>query len=103
VTQQVNSALGRLTVKVFDYTKLGTDTHTHARAGTHTVRLLWTNEQNVAEGATHTTHNKHKRRMYKSAAGFEPAIPAKEQAQTYALDRTATGISITMLILNNII
>jgi hypothetical protein len=25
-------------------------------------------------------------------AGLEPAIPASEQPQTYALDRTATGI-----------
>jgi hypothetical protein len=41
--------------------------------------------------------------MYKPAAGFEPSIPAKQQAQTYALDGTATGISITMLVLNNII
>ena len=28
------------------------------------------------------------------AAGFEPAIPAKEQSQTDALDRAATGIGI---------
>jgi hypothetical protein len=27
-----------------------------------------------------------------SAAGFEPAIPAVEQLQTFALDGTATGI-----------
>jgi hypothetical protein len=27
-------------------------------------------------------------------AGFEPAIPASEQQQTHALDRTATGIGI---------
>jgi hypothetical protein len=25
-------------------------------------------------------------------AGFEPAIPATKRTQTYALDRTATGI-----------
>jgi len=26
------------------------------------------------------------------SAGFEPAIPAMKRVQTYALDRTATGI-----------
>jgi len=27
-----------------------------------------------------------------SLAGFEPATPAREQVETHALDRTATGI-----------
>jgi hypothetical protein len=27
-------------------------------------------------------------------AGFEPAIPAGERPQTYALDRAATGIGV---------
>jgi hypothetical protein len=29
------------------------------------------------------------------SAGFEPVIPADEQLQTHALDRSATGIGIT--------
>jgi len=29
-------------------------------------------------------------------AGLEPAIPASEQPQTYALDHVATGISKTV-------
>jgi hypothetical protein len=49
-------------------------------------------DQFVAEAATYTTHNKHKRRTYMPSAGFEPAIPAIKRPQTYASDRTATGI-----------
>jgi len=37
---------------------------------------LWTNDQLVAETATFTTHNKHKRRTSMPSAVFEPAIPA---------------------------
>jgi hypothetical protein len=50
------------------------------------------NDQLVAEAATYTTHNKHERQT--ASAGFEPAIPAIERPQTYALDRSATGIDI---------
>ena len=46
----------------------------------------------MAEAATYTTHNKHNRRTSMTTAGFEPAFPAIEQLQTYALDCTATGI-----------
>jgi len=31
------------------------------------------------------------------AVGFEPAVPAIEQPQTYALDRTATAIGFLLL------
>jgi hypothetical protein len=41
--------------------------------------------QLVAEAATYTTHNKHKRRTSMPSEGFKPAIPAIEQPQTYAL------------------
>ena len=47
-------------------------------------------DQLVAEAATYATHNKHKR-ISMLTAGFEPANPATQQLQTYALDRTATG------------
>ena len=50
-----------------------------------------TSDQLVAEDATYTTHNKHKRRTFMPSAGFEPAIPALERPQMYGLDRTATG------------
>jgi hypothetical protein len=50
-------------------------------------------DQPVAEAATYTTHNKHKRRTTSMpSVGFEPRIPVVERLQTYALDRTATGI-----------
>lgn len=48
----------------------------------------------VAKTSTRTAHNIHKKNIH--APGgiffFEPAIPAKRMMQTYALDRTATGI-----------
>jgi hypothetical protein len=33
--------------------------------------------------------------------GFEPAIPAKEKPETYALDRAATGTALCFLDPNN--
>ena len=38
-----------------------------------------------------TTHNTHSRQTSMAPMGFEPAIPASERPQTYALDRAATG------------
>ena len=61
-------------------------THTH----THPVELLWMSDQLVAQAATYTTHNKHRRTSMPSA-GYEPAIPAIKQLHTYVLERTATG------------
>jgi hypothetical protein len=48
-------------------------------------------EQLVAEAATYTTHNKHKRTSMPSS-GFEPAIRAAKWLQTYALNQMATEI-----------
>ena len=42
-----------------------------------------------------TTHNTHKRHTSMPAAGFEITVPAIEQPQTHALDRTATEIGFT--------
>ena len=36
-----------------------------------------------------------------SPAGFEPAIPASEKPETYALDRVATGIGLCLSDPNN--
>lgn len=47
-------------------------------------------DQPVTEGATYTTHNKHNRKLSMHSAVFELAIPANDQPQTFALDRTAT-------------
>jgi len=63
-------------------------TQTHARP----LGLLWTSDQPVTEAATYTAHNKQKRRISLSSAGFESSILASEQPQNYALDRTATAI-----------
>jgi hypothetical protein len=42
----------------------------------------------------------HKRRTYLPSDGLESAIPAIEQPQTYALDRTVTGMgSVDVIIL----
>jgi len=39
-----------------------------------------------------TTHNIHKRQTSMPPAGLEPAIPASERPQKYAVDCPATGI-----------
>jgi len=60
---------------------------------THTPsRILYTSDQLVAEAATYETHNKHQRRTSMPLAGFELAIRAIKRPNTYAVDRTATGI-----------
>ena len=83
VAQQPNSGPGRLTVDV---------SRSHTIRHIHSLGLLRPSDQLVAEAATYTTHNKHKRRKSVPSAGFEPAIPAIERLQTDDVDRTATGI-----------
>jgi hypothetical protein len=39
------------------------------------------------------THNNHKRQTPMHPAGLQPATPASEWPQTYALDREFTGIA----------
>jgi hypothetical protein len=41
-----------------------------------------------------TTHNTHNRQTSMPPADFEPAISAGKRLQTYALDRSATGIGL---------
>ena len=41
-----------------------------------------------------TAHNTHNRQTSVPPVGFEPAISADEQPQTYALDRAATGTGL---------
>ena len=84
------------------HTHYSTHTHTHSHTyiqfdthtRTHHVGLLWESEQHIAEPATCTTHNEHKRRTPMPWAAFEPAIPATEWPQTYFLDRTANRIGV---------
>jgi hypothetical protein len=44
-----------------------------------------------------TTHKNYKRQTCLDPAGFEPAIPVREQPQTHALDRAATYIDSEFL------
>jgi len=39
-----------------------------------------------------TTHKTHKRQVFMSPVGYEPAIPASERSQPDDLDRAASGI-----------
>jgi hypothetical protein len=67
------------------------------RAHIHTVGLLWTSNQLVAEASTYTQYNityNHKRQTSMLRAGCKPAIPATKRPQTYALDRAAAGIGV---------
>jgi len=63
---------------------------------THSAGLLWTMDQNVVEASACTAHNIYKKQtsMSMHLVVFEPAIPANQRPQTYALDRTATTIEI---------
>jgi hypothetical protein len=56
----------------------------------HTVGLLWTSDQPVAEASTYT--GQHNRQTSMPRAGFERATPGTKRPQTYALDRAAIGI-----------
>jgi len=59
----------------------------------HSVGLLWTNDQSVAETTTwqHTTLITQTSMPW---VGFEPKISAGERPKTYALDRRATGTGV---------
>jgi hypothetical protein len=63
---------------VVDVSRPHINRHTHS----HTVGLLGMRDQPVAEAATHTTHNRHKRRTSTPSAGFEPVILVIERPQT---------------------
>jgi hypothetical protein len=57
----------------------------------HTVRLLWTSDQPVAETSTYT--GQHNRHTSMPGAGLESATLATKWQQTYVIDSEATGIS----------
>jgi len=59
----------------------------------HSVGLLWTSDQSVAETSTCTTDNTHNKHPYHQLE-FEPTISAGERPKTHFLDRAATGIGI---------
>jgi hypothetical protein len=70
------------------------DTHTH----THTLGLLGTSNQLVAEVIIYKTHYKNKRRTTTPLAVFETTIPTVELPQTVAFDSTSAGIGGFLLI-----
>ena len=49
-----------------------------------------------ADSSGRVSHNTHMRQTSMPAEGFEPAFPASERAQTYALDRASTGHGSTI-------
>ena len=49
-----------------------------------------------------TTHNTHNRQTSVAPAGFESSIPASKRPKTRTLDRAATGIDSTQLLINSI-
>jgi hypothetical protein len=53
----------------------------------HSVGLLWTRDQLVAETSTLATHNTHKRQTSMPPVGIEPTILVSERPQIHALDR----------------
>ena len=69
----------------------------------YTQRRTTIGRTSLDEGPAHrkdlylTTHNTHNRQTSMPPVGFEPTIPAGEQSQTYALDRTATGTGFTAI------
>jgi hypothetical protein len=60
----------------------------------HPVGTFRTGGLLVAEAATYTTKNTHKRRTTPLSGEFEAATPATEKLQADALDGAATGIGL---------
>ena len=67
----------------------------------HSIGLLWTSDQPIAETRTcqHTTltTDRHPRPLLE----FEPTISAGERPQTYALDHPATGTGLQRFMLRS--
>ena len=81
VEQQPNTGLDDLTAEV---SRLHNIRHSLSRTPL--------NNESVAEAATHTTHNKHKRQTSVPSAGFNPMTPAIKWLQIYAFTAQATRI-----------
>jgi hypothetical protein len=69
------------------------NTQWHTHTITHRLCRTPLDEGLVRRGDPYLrTYNIHKRQTSMLTVGFEPAIPASERPQTYALNCTATGI-----------
>jgi len=76
-----------------------TDTLHHIHRHTHILGRTPLNAGSARRRDLYlTTHNTYKRQTSIPPAGFEPAIPASERPQTYALEGTAAGIGPNPLI-----
>jgi hypothetical protein len=73
--------------------------HTHLDARQNSPGRVISQSQRPLPTQDHTTY-KHKRQTSKHRAGFEPAIQATKQPQTYALDRAANGTGWIVALLN---
>lgn len=61
---------------------------------THTIDMTPLYQRSVRHRDLYLTRRRiHKRNISMLLAGFEPAIPARDRPQSYALDRVATSIS----------
>jgi hypothetical protein len=67
------------------------------------VGLLWTSDQLIAETSTSQRTTLTTDRHPCPPVGFEPTISAGKWLQTYALQRTATGISIRLISLSKLL
>jgi len=54
----------------------------------------------VAETATYTSRNRHRRRKSKILSGIRARYPANRMFQNYVLDRTANGLRHNYLRMN---
>jgi hypothetical protein len=83
--QWLDSPLEAKAASVFEASR------SHSLDTPHSVGLLWTRDQPVAETST-WQHNTNRRQTSMPPAGFEATIPVSGLPQTHALDRAATGI-----------
>jgi len=92
MTQQTNLAYA---ASVLMFLRHAQYTHTHTHTHTEPVGLLRRSYQND-EVTTYVQHTIGTRDISIPPAGFEPSIPEVERLQTYASDRTVTGIGFML-------
>jgi hypothetical protein len=88
VVQQLYWSLGCFVEVSRSRTIRHTHTHTHSRTHSHTPGRAPLNERSPRRRGLYF----HNRRISMSCTGFEPATPAIERPQNYALNRTPTMV-----------
>jgi len=83
VAEQPHLGLGRL---IFEHSRPHTIRHTHS------VGLLWTSDEPVAEAATYTNTQQTQGEKIHARSGIQTRIPEIKQLRPTILDRMATGI-----------